>query len=257
MTQDFSEIREKGNLTSALVLIELLKGKRKLREISVDLDMTPQGVANYLKILQKSGYIDKDNEPTKNGIAFLQRIVEKISSFAEHAYEDTGIISSCEAIAGEDLRKNERVNLVMNGGILYAYKYSRPTSSGICDSDVSQGSPVRVSKIEGVIDHRVGNFFVMPVDFDDFNAKKFEKLKGILVEKQVGLVGAYGTLALKFCNAGGIDPNVYAPVEACIEAGARGVNSLLVYSNEMARFLFQKLSANINKYKINPKFVEL
>jgi len=64
-----------------------------------------------------------------------------------------------------------------------------------------------------------------------------------LKEKSVGYVGAYGILASEMCKFSKIKASIYAPVEGCIEAGAKGVNSLLIYSPEMARFFFQKLSA--------------
>ncbi|MGC8618365.1 MAG: hypothetical protein ACP5UZ_06455 [Thermoplasmata archaeon] len=255
--QDFHEFREKGNLTSALIIIELLKGKKKLREISTDLKITPQGTSVYLKNLQKHNLVDSNNTPTPQGVAFLQQILSTISQFVESAYEDTGIISSCEAIAWDDLEKGDRVSLSMHKGILYASKKNRKGSSGVADFKVRKGEPVRISKIEGIINHKVGEFYVLPIDFEDFNPQGLKKLKNMIEDKNVEYVGAYGILAYEMCNRAGIKTNIYAPVEGCIEAGAKGLTSLLIYSPEMARFFFQKLSANIHKYRINPKFVEI
>lgn len=255
--QDIYEFREKGNLTSALIIIELLKGRKKLREISADLKMTPQGASSYLKNLQKQGYVDSDNTPTPEGAAFLQQILATISLFVEDAYEDTGMISSCEAIAGDDLKKGDRVSLSMNKGLLYAYRKRKSGSNGIADFRAKEGDAVRVSKIEGIIDYRTGDFIVISADFNDLTSRKLEKLKRILRDRKIGYVGAYGILASEICKRAEIRANMYAPVEGCIEAGVKGVNSLLVYSPEMARFFFQKISANIHKYRITPEFVQL
>lgn len=255
--QDLHELREKGTLTLALMMIELLKGKKRLREISSDLKMTPQGVSVYLKNLHKLGYVDSNNTPTPKGVAFLQQTLAMISLFVEDAYEETGIISSCEAIAGEKLKKGETVGLAMKGGLLFAEKKSGTGSKGVTDFSAEKGDPVRISKIEGIIDHKMGEFFVVRVDFKDLTKKKMDRLRNVVKARGVEYVGAYGILASEMCRRSGIEPNVYAPVEGCIEAGVKGVNSLLVYSPEMARFFFQKLSANIDKYRINPKFVEL
>ncbi|MCL5874632.1 MAG: hypothetical protein M1161_04770 [Candidatus Thermoplasmatota archaeon] len=255
--RDLYEFREKGNLTLALIIIELLKGKGKLREISEDLNMTPQGVSVYLKNLHNLRYVDSNNVPTQKGVGFLQQILATVSLFVEDAYEDTGIISSCEAIAGEKLRKGDRVNLLMNKGSLFAYKKVKSGSNGTVDFNADEGEPVRISKIEGIIDHKVGDFFVLPIDFKDSTPEKMEKLNLLTKEKKIEFVGAYGILSNEVCKRAGIKASVFAPVEACIEAGAKGINSLLIYSPEMARFFFQKLSANIHKYRINPKFVEL
>jgi putative transcriptional regulator len=255
--QDFHEFREKGNLTFALIIIELLKGKRKLREISTDLKITPQGASVYLKNLQKHGFVDSSNKPTPEGVAFLQQILATISLFVEDAYEDTGIISSCEAIAGEDLREGDRVGLTMKKGLLHADKKPKTGSHGIADFRAKKGDPVRISKIEGIIDHKVGSFYVLPVDFEDFTPRKLVKLRGLIKEKKIDYVCAYGILASELCKGAEIRVSIFAPVEGCIEAGAKGLNSLLIYSPEMSRFFFQKLSANIHKYRINPKFVEI
>lgn len=254
---DFAQIREKGSITSALIILELMKGKKKLRELSAGLDITPQGTSNYLKNLQKEGFIDTKDEPTQKGIDFLQQILETTSLFVQKAYEDTEVISSCEAVAADDLRKRDIVNLVMEKGLLYAHKGTGSSSSGVADFDALKGDPVRISKIEGIVNHKMGNLFVVSVDFNEFATHKFEKMKKIVREKKIELVGAYGTLAIKFCQEAGIEPVIFGPVESTVEAGVKGINSLIVYSPEMMRFFFQKLSANIDKYRINPKFVEL
>jgi putative transcriptional regulator len=255
--EDFYEIREKRNITSSLIIIELLKGKRKLREIATALKITPQGASIYLKNLEKQGYVNNTGSPTPKGVAFLQQMLATMTMFVEDAYEDTGIISTCEAVASEDLKKNDKVSLSMSKGLLFASKKAKTGSNGIAEFDVKKGNPVKIMKIKGIVDHKVGNFFVIAVDFSDYTPRKFEKLNKILKEKEIEYVGAFGILASEICKSADIKAVPYAPVEGCIEAGAKGVNSLLIYSPEMARFFFQKLSANIHKYRINPKFVEL
>jgi len=254
---DYYEIREKRNITSTLIIIELLKGKKKLREIATSLKITPQGASIYLKNLKKQGYVDSRDSPTPKGVAFLQQMLATMTMFVEDAYEDTGIISTCEAVAEEDLKRNDKVSLSMRGGLLYASKKPRIGSTGIAEFNAKKNDPVRISKIEGIVDHVVGNFFVIAVDFNDYTSRKFEKLNRIIKDKGIEYVGAFGVLASEICEKAGIRAVPYAPVEGCIEAGAKGVNSLLIYSPEMARFFFQKISANIHKYRINPKFVEL
>ncbi|MGC8645474.1 MAG: hypothetical protein ACP5UO_04310 [Thermoplasmata archaeon] len=251
------EFREKGSITLVLIMVELLKGRRKLREISADLGMTPQGASIYVKSLQKMGYVDSETNPTREGVAFLQQMLADMSLFVEQAYRESGIISSCEAIAGENLQKGENVSLVMANGILHAFRDGASGSHGVASFAASKGEPVEVKGIKGIIDYKPGNLFVIRVDFGDYRDGKFKKLGEFCKTNRVDFAGAFGVLAHRFCQRASLDANIFAPVEGCIEASVKGLNSLIVYSPEMSRFLFKKLSENIDKYKINPKFAEL
>ncbi|MEM0128263.1 MAG: hypothetical protein QXO03_04165 [Thermoplasmatales archaeon] len=238
-------------------MIELLKGRRKLREISSDLKITPQGASVYIKNLQKMGYVGKDAVPTREGVAFLQQMLADMSIFVEQAYREAGIISSCEVLAGEDIKKGDNVSLQMIDGILYAIKNGHSGSHGTAAFNATKGEPLEISNIRGLISYRPGNFYIVRVDFPSYRNGKFKKLSEFCKNNKIEFTGAFGVLAYKFCESSSISATVFAPVEGCIEASVKGLNSLLVYSPEMSRFLFKKLSENIDKYKITPKFVEI
>jgi putative transcriptional regulator len=252
------ELREKGALTRALILIELLKNKKKLREISFDLKITPQGASNYIKMLDKDGLIDNDLNVTPEGIAFLQRFLANMTNFAERAYDEMGFISSCEAIALEKIKKNDRVFLIMNNGVLSATKKRKSKSSGIAETDGIPGDPIIVKNMEGIIDYKIGDLYILHVNYKDYsNEANSRRLRNFIKKNNITFVGTYGVIAKSLTDKLNIVAIPYAPVEACIEAAVKGVNSLLIYSPEMARFFFQKMAANINKYKVNPKFADL
>ncbi|MEM0138603.1 MAG: hypothetical protein QW100_02600 [Thermoplasmatales archaeon] len=251
------EFREKGSITLVLIMIELLKGRRKLREIASDLKITPQGASVYIKNLQKMNYVGKDMSPTRDGVAFLQKMLADMSIFVEQAYREAGIISSCEALAGDEIEKGDEVSLQMKNGILYAFKNDRFGSRGTAVFGVTRGEPLEVSNIRGLINYKPGNFFIIRVDFQSYREVKFKKLSEFCKNNGVEFIGAFGVLAYRFCHRSSLNAAMFAPVEGCIEASVKGLNSLLVFSPEMSRFLFRKISENIDKYKINPKFVEI
>lgn len=252
------ELREKGSLTRALILLELLKGRKKLREISSDLKITPQGASNYIKVLQKEDLVDRRGYPTPKGIAFLQKFLAGMLNFVENAYDEMGFISTCEAVASERIKKDDKVYLIMRNGILTASKKTKSESSGYAVTDADSGKALIIKNMEGIINYKIGELYVLPINYDDYISRNdHKKLKDFIRERKVSLVGAYGIMAKAFCDEMSIEADVYAPVEACIEAAVKGINSMLIYSPEMARFFFQKIAANVNKYKVNPRFVEL
>ncbi|MGC8574252.1 MAG: hypothetical protein ACP5LC_01840 [Thermoplasmata archaeon] len=252
------ELREKGALTRALILIELLKNKKKLREISSELKITPQGASNYIKMLVKDGLIDKDLNVTPGGIAFLQKFLANMTNLAEKAYDEMGFISSCEAISLERIKKNDRVFLIMKNGVLCATKKMKSKSRGIAEIDGNPGDPIIVKNMEGIIDYKIGDLYIMHIDYKDYSIEaNSRKLRDFIKKNNIKVIGTYGVIAKSLTDKLSIDAIPFAPVEACIEAAVKGVNSLLIYSPEMARFFFQKMAANINKYKVNPKFADL
>ncbi len=251
-------MREKGAITKSLILLELLDNKKKLREISSDLKITPQGASNYLKMLADDQMIDNEMGVTPKGIAFLQKFLANMTNFVERAYDEMGFISSCEAIAEEKINKNEKIFLSMNNGILVASKTKVSGSSGIAEIDADAGEPLIIRNMEGILSYKLGEFYIMFIDYSKYSSKEnYKKIRKFINENKISVIGAYGVIAKSFLDKAKEEAIIYAPVEACIEATVKGLNTLLIYSPEMARYLFQKLAANVNKYKINPKFAEL
>ncbi|MCL4412268.1 MAG: winged helix-turn-helix transcriptional regulator [Candidatus Thermoplasmatota archaeon] len=252
------ELRDKGAFTRVLVLIELLKGKKRLKEISSSLNITPQGTSLYIKNLQKEGLVDKKLDPTTHGVAFIQKFLANLSNFVDEAYGETGIISSCEAIASGKINKKDRVFLRMEDGMLIASKDVKSSSSGISTQDAAKGDPLIVSNLEGIIEVKRGYFYFLHVDISDYhNDEKLRRIKKFVEKNDITVIGSFGITAKTFCDRANLGSNILAPVETCIEGSVKGMNSLLVYSQEMASFFFQKMAANVNKYRINPKSVEI
>jgi len=72
--------REKGNLSKALILLELSKGNSKYVDIGKNLGLTAQAVSFYAKELQKDRFIDSSSRVTVE----RQRVSPKITSIFMH-----------------------------------------------------------------------------------------------------------------------------------------------------------------------------
>jgi predicted transcriptional regulator len=250
--------REKGNLSKALILLELSKGNSKFVDIGKNLGLTAQAVSFYAKELQKDRFIDSSSRVTVEGKEFLQKFLASMGSFLSKAYQDSGIVLTCEAIAAEPLNKGERVYLYLGAGDLYATKRQLNSSTGITLDNAKPGEALRVGNLSGIMEIKVGKFFMIKTDLEFCREKKnLEKIEEFIKKNDVKKIFVFGTIAKVFAKKMDLNPYEFAPVEGAFEACARGFNSLLIFSPEMVKFTYLKISENVDKYGIYPQTVEI
>ncbi|HEU12739.1 MAG TPA: winged helix-turn-helix transcriptional regulator, partial [Euryarchaeota archaeon] len=100
-------IKRKSEMTKMSILIEIMHGKKKIKDIARSVNITIQGVSEYVKLLKKEGYIDRNMNITQSGTEFVYKKIEELRNFVTSVMSDMKIISSTEAIAGEPIKKGE------------------------------------------------------------------------------------------------------------------------------------------------------
>ncbi len=250
--------REKGNFSKSLILLELGKGNSKLVEIGKSVGITTQAVSFYVKELQKEGLIDSTLKVTQSGMEYIQKFLSSMSYFVSKAYSESGILLSCEAIANEDIRSGDRVYLFMDNGDLFATKKKIEGSTGISLDSAKKGEAIRVEKLEGIVKIDYGKIFMLEADLQFYRSKdSLSKVLKFISSKRVEKIFIFGTVAKLFADKLGKEFCDFAPVDGAYEAAIRGLNTLLIYSPEVLRFVYLKIAENVNKYGLNPISVEL
>jgi putative transcriptional regulator len=149
-------IRSKSQMTRLLILLEIvLKRPNDQRSISKTLEITPQGVSEYLHTMQDEGLVDlsgKAPSATVEGVQILQSSLLQLKDFVDSNISRLDIIRSTDAIASGDIRIGERVGLFMNDGLLYAGEVDGCSSWGIAEMDALDGELVGVSELTGVLE---------------------------------------------------------------------------------------------------------
>ncbi len=244
-------LRDKSKITEMLILLEILKGKRKLREIAEEVNITVQGVSEYMKTLEKEGYV-KDGKITHSGWDFLNACIEELGEFVHEANSIMEKRKVVEAIAGEDIEKGESVGLFLENGYLYAYRRSS-SSTGIALTSAKRGEDIGVGNLRGILDIDFGKveIFVMPSVEEGgsraVNREKVEKLIQQAEGKKIGVCGVVAYITLH--NLGRIDFE-FSSANSAVEAAYRGISTLLFVSHEMLPYVVKIMADKGVKYRV-------
>ena len=243
-------LRDKGKITEMMIILSLLKGNRKLKEIAEDVGITIQGVSEYMKILESEGLI-KDGKPTHYGIEFINSSLEEIGDFLHDANRIIGKIKVTEAIAGEEIKKGDEVGLFMESGYLHAYK-KESSSMGVAINDANRGEDVGVKNLRGILNINYGKIdvYVMPsIEEGGSRNVKWDRIKKILKDrKKIGVCGIVAYISLK--DHIPIDFE-FGSVYAVIDSAYRGIDSILFVSHEMLPYALRIISERNVKYEVH------
>ncbi len=243
-------LRDKSKVTKIFILLEILKGKKKLKDIANSVGITIQGVSEYLKILESEGYTE-NGRVTILGLEFLTKSLDEIGEFVQEANSMIRKAKIIEAIAGENINKNEEVGLFMENGYLHAYR-KKSTSMGTAIISGKKGMDIGISNLKGVLNIKYGKIeiYAMP-SIEEGGSRKVNrrKIKNIIKEdKKIGVCGVVAyTLIRKIAK---IDFE-FSAVNAAIDAYYRGISTQLFVSHEMLPHVLNILSNRGVKYSLN------
>lgn len=227
--------------TKLLILIEAARDPNvKLKNIAGRLDMTVQGVSEYMRRMREEGLIHEIGgyRPTKKGVQFLHENLRELREFVEDSWKGAMIITSCSALAMTDISRGARVGLFMEKGILCAHSGKKSSSTGIADSDASAGEIVVVRELEGIVDLRPGKIYMLKVHrsmLSEKDPKKSSDLRQRIARAKGAVVAVLGLEANVLADR--LDLKVdakFGPIESAIEACQKGLDVLLLVSSEFA-----------------------
>ncbi|MCI4434995.1 MAG: winged helix-turn-helix transcriptional regulator [Thermoplasmata archaeon] len=239
-------IKRKSEMTKMAILIEIMHGKKKIKDISKSVNITIQGVSEYIKLLKKEGYIDKNMNITMDGVDFVYKKMEELRSFITEVMSDMKFITNTEAIAGEEIKKGERVGLFMENGYMYAYK-RKSSSTGLATYDAMPGEDINISDLEGILDLSIGDITVVRLPSSKDGGSRRVDIKELkkLIRKGVkkGVIGSVAYVTLK---KNGIEIDFeYGVVRAAQEAAHRGFSSIIFVSSDLFKYTIEDLEREI------------
>jgi len=240
-------LRDKKKITKFLILYHsALDEPNTLSDIAEELDMTQQGVSNYVKEMQEEGLIDtssKGYHPTSSGVEMVRDVLSELSVFVNEASQGIDLISKCTAIADERVSKGDSVGLFMKDGFLHA-SLSESSSMGEALNDAEVGEPVQVGALKGITEMEVGRIYLLSVG-DEFEDKRIEKELGSVEYDKVAVSGEqqYGLGRML-----GLEPDIlFAPLESSMEAAEKGLDVLFIVSSDELERITDKIRSRNKK----------
>lgn len=236
-------LRDKAGLTRLLVLLELQRTTHTtLRTLAQRLDITVQGVSNYVAEMERTGLVRTAQgryEVTPKGAQQLQDDLGEIKGFVDVSYQRLSVVDRCAALAAGRVAEGEGVGLFMEAGLMVARPRADSPSRGIAAHDAAAGEVVQVEGLAGLVALRPGKLTVLQVPSVEGKATKVaaRALKAWLRKESPGArVAAMGTEAQVVARAAGLDAMLFAPAQAAHHAAQLGLDAVLLASADQVRF---------------------
>jgi putative transcriptional regulator len=251
MVNGMKLLRDLKETTKLLILLEIVNARpRALQSISSKLGITVQGISDYVRGMSEEGLVKKiggEYRATKKGVDLLESRMFELKDFVDTSIRQLEIIETCDAIAGNDIKRDEQVGLFMEDGILVAYKGKESPSKGFAMIDAVTGEDVSVREPSGLVTLKPGRITVLQLpslkeggthSLSIQDARK--ALKGIRFSK----MAIMDVVSRAFLNTLGIKPDFdFAPLPSSFEAAVKGMDVLIVASREMVPLVVSDLEA--------------
>ncbi|MDD5288430.1 MAG: winged helix-turn-helix transcriptional regulator [Dehalococcoidales bacterium] len=251
-------LRNKNLATKFQILLEIAANQPSIqqKDIALKIGVTSQAVSDYISKLEKDDWITSDGRSryriTKEGVNWMLKSLRELQQYSNSAERVLTNITTWSAIAALDLKKGQRVGLVMKAGLLYASAYHGKGASGITTGNADKGEDAGITDIEGIVELDIGQITVLEVpDIQRGGSKSsnLNKMKKTLAEGS--LIGAIGIEAIVALRKIDIEPDyLYGVTHAAIEAVRSGLSFVIVCSSSESPALLQRLNAEHIKYTL-------
>lgn len=248
-------LRDKRHTTKLLILLEVTRdGHHSMSSLAARLDITVQGVSDYIRMMEREGLVRKQKggiKATNKGVLFMHRSFSELREFVEDEMNRLNIIDLTTAIAGDRIRAGDRVGLFMEDGELVAYKSRHSPSMGMAITNANKGEDVGIKELEGIVSMRLGRLTVLQVPaIQDGGSKAIgaKALRSVARASKGALVGAMGTTASVLAGKAGLRPDIrFSVPAAAVEACQKGHDVLLVVGQEHVHEVVAMVEASNSK----------
>jgi len=239
-------LRDVRESTKLLILKELTaRSHSRLRTVAERLEITVQGISEYMRLMTKEGLIRNVNgewRATRKGVEFLQENFLALKEFVESSVKEMSIVDIAAATAGADIKEGEKVGLFMEKGELLAFPGKNSSSHGVAVHAASKGDDLGVRELEGIVRLHPGKVTILRIPsardggtkrLDIGKARRIARRHAGQVVAAVDLVGR--VMARKIALSPGIS---FSVLPATLEAAQRGLDVLVLCSEDrVAEFI--------------------
>jgi putative transcriptional regulator len=250
-------LRNKNLTTRFQILVEIANAGPGVqqREIAQNLNITPQAVSDYIAQLSGEGLLAAEGRAryrvTNQGVNWIIKTLRELGDYNTFIQRAITNLSTCAAIARDDLEKGQKVGLEMKDGLLLATSGKESKATGTAITDAQAGGDVGVSGIEGIVPLEVGRVTILRVPGIQRGGSQkvnYDILKERLAKSD--LVTALGLEALAALRKTKARFQHYGAAAAAIEAAKSGLKPLVVCVDSETADLIARLEKESLAYQL-------
>ncbi len=251
-------LQNKNSASRFQILVEIAAHGPGIHQktIAAKLGFTPQAISDYIHQLSEEALVlsagRSTYKVTAKGVNWMVKVLREVNDYVSLVQQAITNITTCAAIAEDDLKQGQAVGLKMKDGLLFASNQVEGGARGIALSSVSQGEDVDVSNIEGLVDLTRGKVTILQVPSIQKGGSRRVDSKRLQVKvnanRQVGAIGIEALIALRQAN---IEPRyLYGVTEAAVEAARCGLSFTVVCTDDAISGLLKRLQEEDLNYEL-------
>ena len=249
-------LRDKGEFTKFQILFEVMRNQPhvKQKDISDALGITIQAVSKYFKKLTKEGLLEAGSERadyrlTPKAVEKLREDIKYLERYVTSIKQEMKIERYFPAMATKQIKKGEKVGLIMKKGILYAVAESNPEAEalGTATTDASRGEDVGLKDLEGKVKLEEGKILIVKLPSirqGGSRAVDVAKVRAFYEEFKPDRIGVMGAVGRAILNKLGLKADIeFGISRAAALAASRGLNVFVLVVGRMVNRVVEEIDA--------------
>jgi len=249
-------LRDKGEFTKFQILFEVMRNQPhvKQKDISDALGITIQAVSKYFKKLTKEGLLEAGSERadyrlTPKAVEKLHKDIKYLERYVTSIKQEMKIERYFPAMATKQIKKGEKVGLIMKKGILYAVAESNPEAEalGTTTTDASRGEDVGLKDLEGKVKLEEGKILIVKLPSirqGGSRAVDVAKVRAFYEEFKPDRIGVMGAVGRAILNKLGLKADIeFGISRAAALAASRGLNVFVLVVGRMVNRVVEEIDA--------------
>jgi putative transcriptional regulator len=247
-------LRDKGELTKFQILFEVMRNQPhvKQKDISDALGITIQAVSKYFKKLTKEGLLEAGSERadyhlTPKAVEKLREDIKYLERYVTSIKQEMKIERYFPAMATKQIKKGEKVGLIMKKGVLYAVAESNPEAEalGTATTDASRGEDVGLKDLEGKVKLEQGKILIVKLPSirqGGSRAVDVSKVRAFYEEFKPDRIGVMGAVGRAILNKLGLKADIeFGISRAAALAASRGLNVFVLVVGRMVNRVIEEI----------------
>ena len=247
-------LRDKGEFTKFQILFEVMRNQPhvKQKDISDALGITIQAVSKYFKKLTKEGLLEAGSERadyrlTPKAVEKLHEDIKYLERYVTSIKQEMKIERYFPAMATKQIKKGEKVGLIMKKGILYAVAESNPEAEalGTTTTDASRGEDVGLKDLEGKVKLEQGKILIVKLPSirqGGSRAVDVAKVRAFFEEFKPDRIGVMGAVGRAILNKLGLKADIeFGISRAAALAASRGLNVFVLVVGRMVNRVIEEI----------------